>query len=173
MPVRLRRAVPEDAELLDAWHGPEFTGEFNAFGIPYGPMAPVIEKTGLIGDRAGTLIVETAAGDPVGTVSWHAVLYGPNPESVAFNIGINLIPDARFKGYGAVAQRLLADHLLETTPVNRIEAMTDVANTAEQRALEKAGFRREGVLFGAQHRAGGWHDLVVYSFVREPRPAAP
>lgn len=171
--MRLRRAVVADAEMLDAWHGPEFNGEFNAFGVAYGPMRPAIEKSGLIGERAGTMIVETTAGDPVGTVSWHAVIYGPNTESTAYNIGINLIPGARFKGYGAVAQRLLADQLLAATPVNRIEAMTDVENTAEQRALEKAGFRREGVLYGAQFRAGRWHDLVVYSFVREPGAGAP
>lgn len=171
--MRLRRAVISDAEMLDQWNGPHFVGEFNTFGVPYGPARPAIEKTGLIGDRAGTMIVETVAGDPVGTVSWHAVHYGPNAASVAYNIGINLIPDARFKGYGPVAQRLLAEHLLATTSVNRIEAMTDVENLAEQKALEKAGFRREGVLFGAQHRAGDWHDLVVYSLVREPGSAAP
>ena len=162
-----------DADILDEWNRPEFIGEFNTFGVPYGPMGPAIERTGLVGDHAGTMIVETAAGDPIGTVSWHAVVYGPNAESRAYNIGINLIPDARFKGYGAVAQRLLADHLLATTPVNRIEAMTDVENLAEQRALAKAGFSREGILLGAQHRAGRWHDLVVYSLVREPGSAAP
>lgn len=162
-----------DADLLDAWHGPEFTGEFNAFGVPYGPTGPAIEKSGLIGERAGSLIVETAARDPVGTVSWHGVLYGPNAESLAYNIGINLVPEARFKGYGATAQRLLAEYLFATTEANRVEAMTDVENRAEQRALEKAGFRREGTLYGAQFRAGRWRDLVVYSLLRDRGSDAP
>jgi RimJ/RimL family protein N-acetyltransferase len=166
-PIRLRRAVPADADLLDAWHTPEFLGDFNQFGVPYEPMRVAIERTGLMGDHAGQLIVETAgAGEPVGTVTWHAVRYGPNPESTAWNIGINLIPSARGRGLGAVAQRMLVDYLFAHTSVNRIEAMTDVDNVAEQRALEKAGFMREGTAAGAQFRAGAWHDLVVYSVIR-------
>jgi RimJ/RimL family protein N-acetyltransferase len=72
----------------------------------------------------------------------------------------------RGQGFGSQAQRLLADYLFATTAVNRIEAGTDVENLIEQRSLEKAGFIREGVLRGAQYRAGAWHDLVVYSVVR-------
>ena len=37
---------------------------------------------------------------------------------------------------------------------------------AEQRSLEKAGFRREGVLRSAQGRADGLHDLAVYAVLR-------
>ncbi|WP_220447863.1 GNAT family N-acetyltransferase [Nonomuraea diastatica] len=37
---------------------------------------------------------------------------------------------------------------------------------AEQRALEKAGFTREGVLRGSGFRAGRWHDSVLYSMIR-------
>jgi len=168
-PVRLRRATLADAELLDRWHTPEQAGEFNDFGLAYPPARSMIEENGLLGDSRGTLIVERVVdGEPVGTVGWRAVGYGPNAESRAWNIGISLIPEARGKGLGAHAQRLLADYLFATTSVNRIEAMTDVENIAEQRALEKAGYRREGVLAGSQFRAGSYHDLVVYSVVRPP-----
>jgi RimJ/RimL family protein N-acetyltransferase len=54
--------------------------------------------------------------------------------------------------------------------VNRVEAATDLDNIAEQRSLEKAGFRREGVLRGSQWRAGAYHDLVYYALLRtDPR----
>ena len=66
----------------------------------------------------------------------------------------------------ARAQRLLAEHLLATTPSHRVEASTDVENVAEQRALERAGFVREGILRGAQFRDGTWHDLVLFSLLR-------
>jgi RimJ/RimL family protein N-acetyltransferase len=56
--------------------------------------------------------------------------------------------------------------LFSTTTVERIEAGTDIGNLAEQRALEKAGFRRDGVLRGAQYRAGTWYDLAFYSRLR-------
>ena len=39
-------------------------------------------------------------------------------------------------------------------------------NVAEQRALERAGFTREGVLRHTQLRAGRWRDNVIYSVLR-------
>jgi RimJ/RimL family protein N-acetyltransferase len=84
----------------------------------------------------------------------------------AWNIGISLIPEARGQGYGPIAQQLLADYLFDTTDANRVEAQTDVENAAEQRALEKAGFVREGAARGSQYRAGRYHDLITYARLR-------
>lgn len=112
------------------------------------------------------MVVRNADVQPVGHVSWHQVHYGPNPESAAWNIGISLVPEARYRGLGSEAQRLLAQHLFETTPLQRVEAVTDVENGPEQGALARAGFTREGVLRSAQFRAGGWHDVVIWSVVR-------
>jgi RimJ/RimL family protein N-acetyltransferase len=106
-------------------------------------------------------------GAVVGEMSWHAAHYGPNAGSVAWNIGIGLVPEARGRGIGAAAQRALADHLFTTTDVDRIEAHTDVENQPEQRSLVKAGFSREGVLRSAQLRADGRHDLVSFSRLRD------
>jgi RimJ/RimL family protein N-acetyltransferase len=167
--VRLRQATLNDVGLLMVWSASRHhRGEFNDFG----PMTPrpyeeLISKNELIGEHGGTLLVERLVDSmAVGTVSWRQVRYGPTPESAAWNIGISLIPEMRGLGYGSRAQRLLAEYLFATTSVNRIEAGTDIENLAEQRSLEKAGFIREGVLRGAQHRAGAWHDLVIYSVVR-------
>jgi RimJ/RimL family protein N-acetyltransferase len=166
--VRLRRATVADAGLLELWQSVENRGEFNDFGMPFRPLSDAILESGLIGEQGGTLVVESVPGGvPIGSVSWRTVHYGPSPESAAWNIGISLIPEARGRGFGSEAQRLLADHLFATTPVHRIEAGTDIENAAEQRALVKAGFAREAVLRGAQYRAGDWHDLVVYSRVRD------
>ena len=134
-------------------------GPFNDFGP--------IRASVLRGAAIGRLVVVRNADDrPVGTVSWHEVHYGPNPESTAWNIGIDLVPEARGQGLGSEAQRLLARHLFATTTANRVEASTDVENAAEEGALARAGFTREGVLRGAQFRASRWHDLVVWSVLR-------
>jgi RimJ/RimL family protein N-acetyltransferase len=61
---------------------------------------------------------------------------------------------------------LLALYLFAHTQVNRIEAVTEITNAAEQRALEKAGFTREGILRGSTFRQGQWHDQVLYSVLR-------
>jgi RimJ/RimL family protein N-acetyltransferase len=133
---------------------------------PFNDFGP-IRAPALRGVSVGRLVVVRNADDEtVGSVSWHEVHYGPNPESAAWNIGIDLVPEARGQGLGSEAQRLLAQHLFATTPLNRVEASTDVENAAEQGALARAGFTREGVLRGAQFRASRWHDLVVWSVLR-------
>ncbi len=146
------RPQREGEELVDA------ESEFDSWGDD---MLPVEETAGVV----HRLVVEVG-GSPVGVVSWHSAHYGPNARSLAWNMGIGLTPDARGRGVGATAQRLLAQHLFATTPRNRVEASTDVDNVPEQRALERAGFIREGVARGAQGRADGQHDLVCYAVLR-------
>ena len=166
--VRLRPATLDDADLLDAWAAsPKKRGEFNDFGEPpHRSFREMLAEGPLLGENHGELLVERIEDDrPIGTIGWHAVMNGPL-KSRCWNFGISLIPDARGHGYGVEAQRLVADHLFATTDANRVEASTDVDNRAEQRALEKAGFTREGVLRGAQFRAGAYHDLVVYARLR-------
>jgi RimJ/RimL family protein N-acetyltransferase len=169
--VRLRDATLADADLLEAWsRSPELRGAFNDFGMPPVDGRELREALAvgpLQNERNGEMIVELEPdGTPIGTIGWHEVHYGPGPRSRAWNIGIALLPEFRGHGYGATAQRLLADHLFATTDANRVEAQTDVDNVPEQRALEKAGFVREGIARGAQFRAGAHHDLVVYSRLR-------
>jgi RimJ/RimL family protein N-acetyltransferase len=77
----------------------------------------------------------------------------------------------RGRGHGAEAQRQLAAYLFAHIRVERLEASTDVDNLAEQRALERAGFAREGILRSAQFRDGAFHDLVLYSRLRGDRPS--
>ncbi len=159
-PLRLRRPVAADAPVLARLGTPEVAGEFNWFDDP--PE----EQLGSAGPQVAWLIVTLNEGTPIGDVSWFSVPYGPNRRSLAWRIGITLLPEHRGCGYGALAQSVLADHLFATTVGNRVEATTDVANVAEQGALERAGFTREGVLGGAQYRQGQWHDLLLYAKVR-------
>jgi RimJ/RimL family protein N-acetyltransferase len=150
--VRLRplgegESAPETASAYDDW-GP----------LPDPPHAQL----------SGRLVVE-CGGEVVGDMTWHEVHYGPNDGSLAWDIGIGLVESARGRGIGSTAQRLLADHLFATTRMHRVQASTDVSNLAEQRALERAGFVREGVLRSAQHRADGRHDLMIFSRLRDDR----
>jgi RimJ/RimL family protein N-acetyltransferase len=182
--IRLRFVTRAETSLLRTRYGHE-AGGFNDFGDLRAENAPADsdgaetrsstqgsargqdDTDQVRNEHSGVLWVEPLDGSvPLGTVEYHRVAYGPNPQSRAWMIGIDLRPEGRGHGYGAEAQRLLADWLFATTTVNRVEAETDIENLAEARSLEKAGFTREGILRGAQFRAGGFHDLVVYSRVR-------
>ncbi|MEW5991106.1 MAG: GNAT family protein [Chloroflexota bacterium] len=168
--VRLRDATLDDADAIDELQRLQKSdGGFNDFGMPFEAVdREALARGPLRNDHNGLLLVERLEdGAVIGTIGWHRVRYGPNPESDAWMFGIDLLPAARGQGYGTEAQRLIAGYLFETTPAHRVEASTDVENVAEQRALEKAGFTREGINRSAQWRAGAWHDLVLYARLRE------
>ena len=165
--VRLRDVELADAALLDWLNDQKDVGGFNDFGLPNMPTPrDALMKGPLRNDYNGSLLIETIDGEAVGTVQWRAVHYGPPDDSRAWQIGIEMKPAARGKGYGTEAQRLLAAWLFAATNANRVEAGTDIENIAEQRSLEKAGFARDGVIRGSQFRAGAYHDLVIYSRLR-------
>lgn len=158
--ARWRTAAGTDVALRPLREGEELPADDSPYD-DWGDRLPLEETAGVV----HRLVVE-ADGEAVGVVSWHRTHYGPNAGSLAWNVGIGLAPSARGRGIGPVAQRLLAQVLFATTPIDRVEASTDVENLAEQRALEKAGFTREGVLRSAQARRDGRHDLVSYSVLR-------
>jgi RimJ/RimL family protein N-acetyltransferase len=91
MVVALRPVTAQDLPLLDQWRqDPKAEGEFNDFGLE--PARATVE---------GNHLVVEADGEPIGTVSWQEVRYGPNDESRAINIGIALVPSARGVGHGS------------------------------------------------------------------------
>jgi RimJ/RimL family protein N-acetyltransferase len=165
--TRLRLPRVEDAPVLERQNErPDSADDFSWYGYRSpGHLAERI-SAGPIEEDKGMLAVEDDDGVLVGDVSWIRLLNGPPPYGFCWNIGVWIVPEHRGKGHGAMAQRLLADYLFETSYLERVEAGTETDNVAEQRALEKAGFTREGVLRRACFRAGHWRDMVVYSRLR-------
>ena len=118
----------------------------------------------LIGPDRGSLMVAARGDQRLGFVNWHRQQV--TVAAFCWEIGIILLPEARGRGYGAQAQRLLAQYLFAHTTAHRIWAGTETGNIAEQRALERAGFTREGVARGTGWRDGAWRDGVIYSILR-------
>lgn len=161
--TRLRPLRPTERRLLREWRE-QVLSEFEDF---LGADPPGVSGVQVPPSPGGGELAVTDDGDRLlGSVGWRPVVYGPNAGSQCFDVGISLHPDGQGRGHGTRAQRMLLEHLFRTTGVHRVQASTDVRNLAEQRALERAGFRREGVLRGAQWRRGTWHDLVSYARLR-------
>jgi RimJ/RimL family protein N-acetyltransferase len=176
----LRPVVVADVAVLERQHtGPDAAGEMSWFGFKEpGSLARRVAAHETLTDDRGLLAVVdddgpvegpvdgTAGGTVVGDVSWIRVFNGPPPNGNCWNVGIWIVPEHRGKGFGSDAQRLVAAYLFEHTYAERVEAGTESENVVEQRALEKAGFTREGVLRRACFRGGAWRDMVVYSKLR-------
>jgi RimJ/RimL family protein N-acetyltransferase len=163
--VTLRPLAESELSILERISSdPAAASEFSFYGYKSAnARRTAFAENGLLTDDRGTLAV-VAGSEAVGSVSWHRVDTGP--ASFTWNIGIGLLTEAQGKGYGTSAQRALVEYLFGYTHAYRIEAQTETENLAEQRALDKAGFTREGVVRGAAFRAGRWRDMVAYSVLR-------
>jgi RimJ/RimL family protein N-acetyltransferase len=166
--TRLRPVELGDVDALELQHSSrEAAGEYNWFGfrVP-GRLRQRVENGETLRPERGQLAVVDDDGNVVGEVAWIKAINGPPPNGECWNLGIWISADHRGKGYGSAAQRLGAAYLFEHTLMERVEAGTELNNVAEQRALEKAGFTREGVLRRACFRGGEWQDMVVFSKLR-------
>lgn len=123
------------------------------------------EKDGYLGEDYSLLAVLTADDVFAGFVSWWP-LGPPVRRHTCIEMGIHLFPEYRGKGLGTAAQRMLAEYLFETTIAHRLEATTDVDNIAEHKALEHAGFVREGIMRQRGFQGGRWRDDVLYARLR-------
>jgi RimJ/RimL family protein N-acetyltransferase len=143
---------------------PDATGEFAWFGW-HDPLRlrQRWDEHRLLSDDGGVLMV-VRDGERAGFVNWRR-----RPAALAaysWEIGIAIAPEARGHGTGTHAQRELVRYLFAHTTAYRIQATTEAGNVAEQRALENAGFTREGVMRGCGWRDGRWRDGVMYSILR-------
>ena len=164
--VRLRPVTAADADILEAGYSAD-PGGFNWTGHrESGWLRARLTDGSALREDGGLLAVTDNDDQVLGDVGWRRRDSGPPPYSWCWNLGIQLLPEHRGYGYGVAAQRALAAYLFATTPCPRVEADTDVANTAERRALEKAGFMFEGITRSTHFRAGAWHDSALYSLIR-------
>jgi ribosomal-protein-alanine N-acetyltransferase len=170
--VRLRPLVEDDLGMFR-----RFAVEPGLIGLDWAgfrdAQAPArrFATDGWLGADDGRLIVDVGEEEAsAGFVNWHAAVYGGVAKH--WVIGIALLPEWRGRGVGWRAQAMLCDYLFTHTPAERIEAGTHPENTAEQKALEKAGFQREGVVRAAEFRAGQWRDGWLYSRLRSD-PSSP
>ena len=168
MELRITLRPVEQSELPEVtriYTDPTWPGEYQWFGFRPAKAREVERRwaeDGLIGGPVSILAVALEDGTCVGVVSWR-----PVGETGNLEIGIWVHPEHRGRRIGTEAQRQLVDYLFATTPVHRLQAGTEVDNVPEQRALERVGFQREGVLRGYGFRDGRWRDGVMYGLLRD------
>jgi [ribosomal protein S5]-alanine N-acetyltransferase len=159
----------QEADLDDLGRSltdPEAFGEFEWSGFKDPKtMRRRWEEDGWLGAEHARLAV-VSSGSFAGDVAYKDRSPGVSKGAI-YEIGIGLLPEHRGHGVGTTAQQLLVRYLFDTTPAHRIEAYTEVENIAEQRALEKVGFEREGVLRARLFRAGRWRDSILYALLRD------
>jgi RimJ/RimL family protein N-acetyltransferase len=82
-------------------------------------------------------------------------------------IGYWVAAEARGRGIGARATRMLSVWALTALGLERLELLANPRNEASQRLAERAGFTREGTLRRYRRRHGVREDLVMFSLLGE------
>lgn len=114
------------------------------------------------------VILVAATGEAVGMSGYLEI----RPQHRALEIGRTWIARA-WQGtrVNPESKYLLLRHAFETLGAVRVQFKTDLNNLHSQRAIEKLGAKREGVLRRYQTRANGTiRDTVMYSLIEEEWP---
>lgn len=110
------------------------------------------------------LVVAQPDDAAIGWVSWRQGVLGA--QAGVLEIGALLFPEHRGQGIGTATQRMLVEYLFATSPIHRVWAWTGSDKVAEQKALVRCGFVREGMVRQAVFRDGEWHDSFIYGLLR-------
>jgi ribosomal-protein-alanine N-acetyltransferase len=156
--VNLRLMEKGDLPVLQEWdNNPEFMGEYEPFRQE---TRTELEKTYDNLRNAQWFFVEKKNKTRIGYIA-HYLAAGET------ELGYFIVPNERNKGYVSEAIDTMVDYLFLSKDVERIQAKADPENIASWKALEKAGFKREGILRKTFHCRGKWRDDCMYSILRE------
>lgn len=154
--LNLRIAEKDDVSLVaEWWKNPQYMGEHqDAMDISEAKLEKVMLKDTIF------FIVEKKDGTRIGHV-------GSFPWGRSMEIGYAIVPSERGKGCGTEAIQTMVDHLFLSKDIVRIQAPTETRNVASRRALEKAGFSKEGIMRKSLYVREEYRDMYLYSILRE------
>lgn len=160
--LRMRREQDMDA-IVEASRDPETQRRLND-----GPLREEVQRESVArvehqwatGKGAPFVIADARDDRPLGLVNLQL-----REDAEVANLAVSVFPGARGRGIAARALRLCALWGLRDLGLARVAAEAAVDNHASIRAIEKAGFQREGVLRAHCETHGVRHDCVMFSLV--------
>ena len=116
------------------------------------------------GEAMPFTIIDRRSGEIVGCTRFQDI----DPDNQKLEIGSTWYsPEARGSGLNKEVKFLMLQYAFETLEVVRVQLKINVLNIRSQRAIEKIGATREGVLRQfAMNPDGSFRDTVFYSFIR-------
>jgi RimJ/RimL family protein N-acetyltransferase len=157
--VNLRVVEKEDVlQNADLISNPDYFGEYNP--LVQMSKADLEKQYEKLGPEEKRFLIEKKDGNRIGGITYF-------PAGGNLEIGYVLIRSERGKGYGTEAVKIMVDYLFLSKDIVRVQAHTDVRNVASQKVLEKAGFRKEGIIRKFKFIRGERRDGCLYSILRE------
>lgn len=112
-------------------------------------------------------VLDNASGRLAGGITAGNIRHGASQSA---NIGYWM--GERYAGRGLMSEALalVVEHCFGTLRLHRLEAACIPDNNRSVRVLEKAGFRREGLLRSYLKINGVWQDHYLYALVEDQHP---
>jgi RimJ/RimL family protein N-acetyltransferase len=157
--VNLRVIEKEDLPLLAEWsNDPAYLGDY--LWLPQQSRTEWEKRYDNLSPDTKWFFIEKKDRTKIGTM-FHWFIDN------LLEMSCVLAPNERSKGYGIEATLLMVDYLFLSRDITRIQAHTDARNIASQKVLQKAGFKKEGIIRKSFFARGKWGDKALYSILRE------
>lgn len=125
-------------------------------------------KDGFWSLEEGRMLILSHEGDYVGEILYFK---GLDYQS-GYEVGYELFDMAYAgKGYMTEALMLFCAYMFAIRPINRLQVNVMSQNIPSSRVAEKCGFTYEGTMRQATFHNGVYHDLKLYSLLREECPS--
>ena len=159
-PLAERHAGPLEAAARDGalWN-------IRVTSVPAPGETATYVATALDGQRAGHMlpfaVVDPASGEVLGTTRYHDIVPAIDRLEIGYTWYARRVQRTHVN---TTAKLLLLRHAFETLGAKVVGWRTDNYNFASQRAIERLGAKKDGVLRGhALRRDGTIRDTVMYS----------
>jgi RimJ/RimL family protein N-acetyltransferase len=150
---------------LEWWNSLEYQGEY--FPLPQKSKTQALQEfegpsPAQVAMGHGEFMIEKKDGTRVGHIG-----FGKDILHDWIEIGYDVLPSERRKGYASEAMQIMIDYLFLSKDIPRILICTDARNVAAIRAAEKVGFRKEGMVRNGGFTNGKFVDVCLFGILRE------
>jgi N-acetyltransferase len=127
-------------------------------------------KARALGERQAFAVIDIASNTFIGSSSYHDILLASKRVEIGYTWYRKSVQRSHVN---TTCKLMLMQHAFETLKCDVVGWRTSHLNFASQRAIEKLGAERDGVIrHHAPHRDGTIRDTVIYSMIASEWPAA-
>ena len=169
--LQLRTIRERDLDdLYSKLNNLEYRGLFFPLGLQAEPVfRRKFEENGFWERDEGMLLMTDPNDEVVGEIEFYPILNYLTGYELSYLV---FGSDHRGKGYATEAVTLLSAYLFARLRINRVQLAIHPENEASRRVAKKAGYMLEGVMRGCWFNRGKFHDLEIWSVLKDELPAS-
>lgn len=119
-------------------------------------------------DRQAFVVIDELTGKAIGSTSFHDIL----PLTKRLEIGYTWYTKSYWQTHvNTTCKLMLLTHIFETLEYQTVGLRTDIGNQRSQKAIERLGMRKDGIIRGNRVRRDGViSSTVMYSLLKSEWP---